>query len=158
MQSLAQLYLRLAIGAGYTVFGLDRLGVWGPYGKPGVSWGDWKHFSTYAHHLMSFLPSGLAETFAVIATILECTLGPLLIIGLATRWAAYASSALALGFATSMAIADGITSPLAYSVFTVSAASLLLAAQPAYRWSLDQKIVSSSHGKYNHRHSPVRNG
>jgi hypothetical protein len=37
-----------------------------------------------------------------------------------------------------MSIANGITSPLGYSVFTVSAASLLLALQPAYRWSLDQ--------------------
>jgi len=37
-----------------------------------------------------------------------------------------------------MAITDGITSPMAYSVFTVSAASLLLATLPEYRYSLDR--------------------
>ena len=71
LPSLSQLYLRLSLGIAYTFFGLDRLGVWGPYGKPWVSWGDWKHFSPRAHQLMFFLPYGLAEAFAVIATILE---------------------------------------------------------------------------------------
>ncbi|HLZ87510.1 MAG TPA: DoxX family protein [Puia sp.] len=136
-QSLAQLYLRLALGTAYTFFGLDRLGAWGPYGKPWVSWGDWSHFSTHAHHLMFFLPFGLAEAFAVIATLLEITCGLLLLAGFLTRWAAFTSSGLALCFALAMSIADGITSPLGYSVFTVSAASLLLALQPGYRWSID---------------------
>lgn len=137
LQSLTQLYLRLSIGAGFAWFGLDRIGAWGPYGKPWVSWGDWSHFSPHALHLMSFLPGGLAETFAVIATILEISCGILLIVGLFTRLAAYASTGLALLFAICMSIADGITSPMGYSVFTVSAASLALSLQPAYRWSLD---------------------
>ncbi|HEY4111320.1 DoxX family protein [Puia sp.] len=137
LPSLAKLYLRLSLGIAYTYFGLDRLGAWGPYGKPWVSWGDWSHFSPHAHHLMYFLPSGLAEAFAVIATIVEITSGILLTIGLLTRWAAFASFGLAFCFALFMSIADGFTSPLGYSVFTVSAASLLLATQPGYRWSID---------------------
>ena len=137
LPSIAQLYLRLSLGIAFAYFGLDRLGAWGPNGKPWVSWGDWTHFSAYAHQVMGFLPSGLAEAFAIIATIIEIGCGILLIIGLFTRQAAFASFALALGFALSMAISFGITSPLSYSVFTVSAASLLLALQPGYRWSLD---------------------
>lgn len=155
LQQIAQLYLRLSIGSAFAWFGLDRIGAWGPNGKPWISWGDWAHFSTYAHQLMFFLPYGLAEVFAVIATIIEISCGLLLIVGLFTRWAAFAGSGLALCFALAMSIANGITSPLGYSVFTVSAASLMLALQPAYRWSLDQKILPSYYEKYSHRHRPV---
>jgi putative oxidoreductase len=141
LKSLPQLYLRLALGAGFFVIGLDRLGAWGPYGKPWVSWGDWSHFSAYAHELMHFLPYNLAEVLAVIATVVEVTMGPLLIAGLLTRWAALACGVLTFCFALAMAISNGIVSPLNYSVFTVSAASLLLAVQPGYRWSIDALIA-----------------
>ena len=148
MQKIATLYLRIALGAGFFIIGADRLGFWGPYGKPWISWGDWRHFSAYAHQLMSFLPYNVAEVLAVIATIVEVTCGLLLIFGLLTRWAAYACSALTLCFAIAMAITGGITSPINYSVFSVSAACLLLAVQPAYPWSLDAlrstKAASSS--------------
>ena len=150
LRQLAQLYLRLSMGIGFFVLGLDRLGAWGPYGKPWVSWGDWKHFSPYAHHLMSYLPYNIAEAFAVIATFIEITGGLLLTIGLFTRQAALACSGLTLCFAIAMAITDGITSPMNYSVFTVSAASLLLATLGEYRHSLDalitKKRVTLSHG------------
>jgi putative oxidoreductase len=73
----------------------------------------------------------------VIATIIEITGGFLLLTGLFTRWAAYACSILTFGFALAMAISGGITSPIDYSVFTVSAACWLLAVQPSYQWSLD---------------------
>jgi uncharacterized membrane protein YphA (DoxX/SURF4 family) len=134
---LPQLYLRLALGAGFFVIGCDRLGLWGPFGKPWVSWGDWKHFSAYAHELMGFLPGGLAEVLAIVATVAEVSFGVLLMIGLFIRQASFGSGVLTLCFATAMTITNGITSPLNYSVFTVSAASFLLSAQPSYRWSLD---------------------
>lgn len=142
--SLPQLYFRIAAGAGFFWFGFDRLGAWGPYGKPWVSWGDWHHFSVRAHQLMYFLPYGLAETFAMIATFIEGIGGLLLIIGLFTRYAAYACSFMTLCFALAMAITDGITSPMGYSVFSVSAACWLLAIQPSYRWSLDALIRPTS--------------
>ena len=150
LRQLAQLYLRLAMGIGFFVLGLDRLGAWGPYGKPGISWGDWKHFSPYAHHLMSYLPYNLAEAFAIIATATEVIGGFLLIIGLFTRQAALACSTLTLCFAIAMSIADGITAPMDYSVFTVSAAALLLASLGEYRYSIDsliaKKRLTLSHG------------
>ncbi|HVW61364.1 MAG TPA: TQO small subunit DoxD [Puia sp.] len=146
-KALIQLYLRLALATGFILLGFDRLGAWGPYGKPWVSWGDWKHFSTYAHEVMGFLPGGLAEALAVIATIGEISFGILLLLGLFTRQAAFGSGLLTGGFAIAMAISYGITSPVNYSVFTVSAASFLLSTMPAHRWSIDallynQKSVS----------------
>jgi hypothetical protein len=39
-----------------------------------------------------------------------------------------------------MAISFGIESPIGYSVFTVSAASLLLAVQPDFKWSIDSLL------------------
>jgi len=141
LRPFAQLYLRLAMGLGFFVLGLDRLGAWGSYGKPWVSWGDWQHFTTYAHHLMSFLPYQLAEALAMIATFVEVAGGFLLIIGLKTRWAAIACSGLTFCFALAMAITDGITSPMDYSVFTVSAASLLLASLPDYPFGIDALIA-----------------
>jgi hypothetical protein len=59
---------------------------------------------------------------------------------LLTRWAALACSGVTLCFAIAMTITDGIISPINYSVFTVSAASLLLAAIPEYRYSIDSLI------------------
>ena len=136
-KALPQLYLRLALGSGFTILGLDRLGAWGPHGRSWVSWGDWQHFSAYAHEVMGFLPSGLAEIFAVLATIAEISIGILLLLGLFTRQAAIGSGLLTACFAIAMAISYGITSPINYSVFTVSAASFLLSLQPGYRWSID---------------------
>jgi uncharacterized membrane protein YphA (DoxX/SURF4 family) len=135
--SFPQFYLRIALGTGFFLLGLDRLGAWGPHGRPWVSWGDWQHFSAYAHQVMSFLPYTLAGMLAVLATIVEITGGFLLLMGLFTRWAAYSCSLLTFCFAVAMAISGGITSPIDYSVFSVSAACWLLAIQPGYRWSID---------------------
>lgn len=137
LKAIAQLYLRLALGTGFALLGLDRLGFWGPNGKPWVSWGDWKHFSAYARETMGFLPAQFADVLAVIATIAEITIGFLLLLGWLTRWAAIGAAGLTFCFAIAMAISYGITSPINYSVFTVSAGSLLLSTQQTYRWSLD---------------------
>src|SRR5438445_3464328 len=99
VKALTQLYLRLALSTGFILLGCDRLGVWGPYGKPWVSWGDWKHFSAYAHEVMGFLPGGLAEALAILATVGEITFGVLLLLGLFTRQAAFGSGLLTGCFA-----------------------------------------------------------
>ncbi len=137
LQSFAQLFLRLALGIGYLVPALDRLGVWGKNGQPGISWGDWQHFVQYAGEVMSFIPHSFVNVFAMIATIGEISFAILLLLGKWTKLAALGSGVLALLFAISMAISFGIVSPLSYSVFTVSAASFLLATIDKYRWGLD---------------------
>lgn len=133
----AQLYLRIALGAAFLFLGLDRFGTWGAPGTKYASWGDWKHFSDYAHQVLFFLPNGLAEFFAIAATVCELLFGCLLLVGLLTRWAAIGSGFLTLTFAVCMAVAFGITSPINYSVFAVSAGSFLLASQTTYSWSID---------------------
>lgn len=143
--SLIQLYLRVALGASYLCAGLDRLGVWGPAGGARISWGDWKHFMDYAYQLLFFLPYGLANFFAAVATGAEIVFGALLILGLLTRWAAVGSGILLLVFALCMTLAFGVQSPLNYSVFTASAGSFLLATLPAYKWSLDSFLNNRKH-------------
>jgi putative oxidoreductase len=137
-QKLSSIYLRLAIGASYLWEVADRLGLFGPNGHPHVGWGDWKHFIAYAKQVMSFLPEGIVNPLATIATIGEGGFGLLLILGLFTRMAAIGSGMLSLCFAIAMAISFGIESPLGYSVFTLSAASFLLASLTQYSWSLDK--------------------
>ncbi|TDX00297.1 DoxX family membrane protein [Dinghuibacter silviterrae] len=138
---IIQLYLRLALGIGFLVPGLDRLGCWGPHGGAQISWGDWAHFQTYAREVMSFLPTGLADKLAVVATAAELTFGVLLVLGLWTRWAALGSGLLLLGFAISMAVSFGIVSPLSYSVFTASAGAFLLSGVKVYPFSLDALLT-----------------
>ena len=139
LRGFAQLFLRWAIGIGYLVPGLDRLGVWGKNGEPGISWGDWQHFVKYAGEVMSFMPASIVNVFAVTATIAEIVLGVLLVAGKWTKFAALGSGILALSFAIAMAVSFGIVSPLSYSVFTVSAGSFLLATIGKYKWSLDNR-------------------
>lgn len=140
--ALIQFYLRIAMGVTFLVPGLDRLGVWGPHGKPNVSWGDWAHFSAYAKQLMGFLPGSVAGVLAVLATVGEIGFGALLILGLFTRMAAVGAGLLLLCFALSMWITYGIVAPLSYSVFVDSAACLLLSTISAYKWSLDAVLFT----------------
>lgn len=145
--NFAQLYFRLAIGVAFFILGLDRLGAWGPYGSKNVSWGDWQHFYTYARSLMFFLPDSLAFVGAAIATACEILFGILLVIGLFTRAAAVGGAVLTFSFAICMALANGIMSPINYSVFAVSAGFCMLANVPAYKWSIDALIKSKKQDK-----------
>ncbi len=138
---LPQLYLRVAIGSAYLWEVADRLGILGAHGQPHVGWGDWQHFADYAHQVMAFLPSGIIPLFAIIATIGEGLFGALVLLGLYTRIAAIGSGILSFCFALAMSISFGIESPLGYSVFTLSAASLLLATLPEYNFSLDNLMT-----------------
>lgn len=56
-----------------------------------------------------------------------------MIVGLRPRLVAFGSAALLALFGTAMAISFGIKSPLDYSVFSASAAALLLALPRAAR-------------------------
>jgi putative oxidoreductase len=156
-QKLSSIYLRLAIGASYAWEVADRLGLFGPNGQPHVGWGDWKHFTAYAKQVMSFLPEGIVNPLATVATIGEGGFGLLLILGLFTRMAAIGSGILSLCFAIAMAISFGIESPLGYSVFTLSAASFLLASLTQYSWSLDKwfaaRIVNKKLAAYQASHN-----
>lgn len=92
---------------------------------------------------MGFLPYSIAQIFAVAATTAEIIFGTMLIAGLFTKLASMGSGVLAFCFAVSMAISQGITSPMGASVFTLSAASFLLATVGRYRWSIDSIITKN---------------
>ena len=133
----AQLLLRIVSGFSFFYYGCDRIGLWGKYGDPNVTWGDWQHYIDYASKVMGFLPYSVARICAAISTAAEITLGLLLLVGLKTKWAALGVFFLAGLYALSMSITFGIFVPLSYSVFTFSASGLLLFCIGHYKWSLD---------------------
>ena len=129
--------LRLALAAAFLSAVADRFGLWGAYGEPGVSWGDFQRFTAYTGTLNWFAPAGLIPALAWAATIAEVALGLGLILGLYTRASALLSGVLLLLFAAAMALALGVKAPLNYSVLSAAAGSLLLSAQDSFAWSLD---------------------
>lgn len=136
----AQLFLRLALGIGFILPVMDRLGMLGQPGEPNVGWGNWSNFIDYTHSLMPYLNRPIAGIMGAIATIAEVVFGILLIVGFKTRLTAIGSFALTLAFALSMLFFAGYRAPFNYSVFTVSAASLLLSAIGEYKWSIDASL------------------
>jgi putative oxidoreductase len=123
----AQILLRFALGAGFMLPVLDRIGFLGAPGSPNVSWGNWANFVAYTNTLMPYLSLKMASFFGLIATFGEALFGILIIVGYKIKFAAYGSFVLTLIFALSMLLFTGYRSPFNYSVFVVSFASLLLA-------------------------------
>ena len=121
LDSFAALYARLALGAAFLSAVAARLGLWDLRPQP------FREFIGYTGEVLSFVPSAAILFCAVAATVAETTLGLLLIAGVARRRTALASAALLATFGVGMAISFGIKSPLDYSVFSASAAALLLA-------------------------------
>ena len=120
----AALALRVALAAGFLSAVADRFGLWGEPGAPGVAWGDWSHFISYAAKLNWFLPRSLIQPVGVVATLLETILAIGLLTGYWPRRFALASSGLLLLFALSMTVAIGMKLPLDYSVYAAAAALL----------------------------------
>lgn len=122
---LALLYARIAVGCAFLSAVAARFGLWhdrGPHPFAG--------FIKYTAEVNSFLPAAIIPAIAVLATIVETTLGIVLIAGFRRRWAGVAAAVLLAMFGTAMAISFGIKSPLDESVFSASAAALLLALMP----------------------------
>ncbi|GAA4204790.1 hypothetical protein GCM10022289_23300 [Pedobacter jeongneungensis] len=133
----AQLFLRLALGIGFILPVMDRFGWLGAPGSPTVGWGSWSIFVDYTNSLMPYLSRALANVMGIIATAGELIFGILLIIGYKIKLAAIGSFLLTLAFALSMFIFANYRAPFNYSVFVVSASSLVLATLPGYKWSVD---------------------
>ena len=122
----AALYARMAVGVTFLSSVADRFGVFGPFGKRNVSWGDFQHFTAYTGMVNSFLPAPIIPALAWTATALEILFGLGLIVGIYKRFMALGSSLLLLSFALAMTISFGIRSALDYSVYSASSAALLL--------------------------------
>jgi uncharacterized membrane protein YphA (DoxX/SURF4 family) len=116
-------YARVAIGAAFLSAVAGRFGLWQGH----LDWSAFGRFVSRTAELNPFVPPAVMPALAWTATIVETTLGVLLIAGLAVRWAAVGSAVLLAWFATAMALTAGLKSPLDYSVFSASAGALLLA-------------------------------
>ncbi len=133
---IPQLLLRIALGMGFLATVSDRLGLL-PSGTRNVEWGNWGSFINYTATLMPFLDRPAVNVMGGIATLLETTIGLLLITGFKTRQAAIASCGLTFVFALAMTVFLGIKAPLNFAVFSTCTGSLLLATIAVYDWSID---------------------
>jgi putative oxidoreductase len=124
LERLGILYARFALGAAFLSGIADRFGL---YTGRNVGYGDFAGFEAYTAKVNSFMPASTIPFLAWAATAAEFTLGVALILGIWPRWVALASALLLILFGTAMAISFGIKSPLDYSVFSASAAAVLLA-------------------------------
>ena len=134
-QGIASLLLRLALAAGFLSAVASRLSLWGSHSS------GWKSFLSYTGQVNSFLPQTMIPVVAVTSTILETTLGIMLLTGYKTSNAAIATALLTLLFSAAMAYSSGIKEPLDYSVFAFSAGAFLLSTMSYYKWSIDQLLT-----------------
>ena len=118
-------YARIALGAAFLSGIASRFGLWGK----DVGYGNFAGFLRYTAEVNAFMPAATIPFLAWAATAAELVLGIALVIGVQLKWAAIGSALLLLLFGTAMAISFGIKEPLDYSVFSASAAALLLAIQ-----------------------------
>ena len=134
-QGIASLLLRLALASGFLSAVASRLSLWGSHSS------GWKSFLSYTGQVNSFLPQTMIPAVAVTSTILETTLGIMLLTGYKTSKASIATALLTLVFSAAMAYSSGIKEPLDYSVFAFSAGAFLLSTMPYYKWSIDQLLT-----------------
>ena len=120
--------VRLALAASFLSAVADRLGLWGPPGAAGVSWGSVPKYEEYVAQLNWFLPAALVPVVGWTATACEAMLAIGLLIGWRLHWVAFMAGILLTAFAVMMAVALGPKSPLDYSVPSAAGAAFLLAA------------------------------
>ncbi len=121
---LPVVYARLALGSAFLSAVAARFGLWQDRGPH-----PFAQFIRYTGEVISFLPAWMIPAAAVAATIAETSLGIALMAGFRLRWTALGAAVLLVMFGGAMAISFGIKSPLDESVFSASAAALLLARE-----------------------------
>lgn len=121
-ERLGVLYARMTLGAAFLSGIASRFGL---YGK-NVGYGNFANFVKYTAEVNSFMPAFTIPFLAWSATVAELVLGIALILSVWLRWVALGSAVLLGIFGIAMAISFGIKSPLDYSVFSASAAAVLL--------------------------------
>jgi uncharacterized membrane protein YphA (DoxX/SURF4 family) len=138
--------LRYALGLGFLSAVADRFGLWGPFGKPNVAWGDFSRFLEYTHTLNWYVPAGIIPALGIIATGAELLFGILLLLGWYTRVTALLSGLLLVLFGVSMALALGVQAPLNYGVFTGAGGAFLLANSARFPFTVDELLFRRTQG------------
>jgi|ERR1700754_2415877 len=141
---IAQLILRFALGVGFLIPVMDRIGLMGPHGSGGVTWGDWKHFIDYTNTLVPFTSRPIANIMGLFATIAEAIFGICLIIGFRIKQVALGAGILTLVFGLCMAIFLSIGAPFSYPVFVFTGAALVLSGIDHYKWSVDSYMQNKN--------------
>src|SRR5262245_53255739 len=140
LAKFSSVFLRLALRLSCRSAVADRFGLWGVYGQPNVSWGNYARFMDYTAKLNWFLPAAIIPTLAIVATAGETLFGLLLVLGWNTRITALLSGVLLTTFGLMMAIALGVKAPLNFSVFSAAGGALLLGVCADFPLSLDQLL------------------
>jgi putative oxidoreductase len=122
-KNLAVLYARIALGAAFLSGIGSRFGL---YGRD-VGYGNFANFEKYTAEVNAFMPAFTIPFLAWAATAAELAFGVLLIVGIWPRLVSWGSAILLALFGIAMTLSLGIKSPLDYSVFSASAAAVLLA-------------------------------
>jgi uncharacterized membrane protein YphA (DoxX/SURF4 family) len=147
LAKFSSVFLRLALGISFLSAVADRFGIWGVYGQPNVSWGNYVRFVDYTAKLNWFLPAGMIPALAIIATAAETLLGLLLVLGWKTRVSALLSGVLLTIFALTMTMALGVKAPLNFSVFSAAGGALLLGVCTNFPLSLDKLLQRNRQAK-----------
>ena len=126
--AIAAWVVRLGLAASFLSAVADRLGLWGPPGSAGVSWGNVAKYNAYTATLLWYLPVAVIPVVGWIATGAETCIAVGLLIGWRLSCFALCASVLLTLFAASMTVALGPKPPLDYSVFSAAGAAFLLYA------------------------------
>ncbi|WP_051969702.1 hypothetical protein [Kitasatospora azatica] len=135
--------VRLLMAADFLLSVGARFGAFGGPDSPGVTWGDFAHFTAYTRQVASFLPAGLAPTLAVLATIAETGLGLALLLGVRLRRTALGAACLLLSFGISMSVSLPVSEQFHYCVFALAAGMLDLSTADRYPLSLDRPLSAT---------------
>src|SRR5678816_4042965 len=140
-------FLRYALGLGFLSAVADRFGLWGPFGRTNVAWGNFSRFLEYTHTLNWYLPAAMIPALGVIATGAEILFGILLLVGWHTRAAALLSGLLLLTFGVAMTLALGVKAPLNFAVLTGVGGALVLANCERFPFSVDELLFRRTHSE-----------
>ena len=121
-ERLGVLYARIALSAAFLSGIASRFGLY----PKGAGYGNFANFMRYTAEVNSFMPASTIPFLAWAATAAEFFFGVALLLGVWPRWIALGSAILLAMFGIAMAISFGVKEPLDYSVFSASAAAVLL--------------------------------
>lgn len=133
---LGLLYARITLGLAFLSGIADRFGL---YWGRNVGYGNFDGFMRYTAKVNSFMPASTIPFLAWAATAAELFFGITLILGIWPRWVGLGSAGLLALFGIAMAISFGIKSPMDYSVFSASAAGVLIALFPDPKSARDSR-------------------
>ena len=134
-ERLGVLYARIALSAAFLSGIASRFGLY----PKGAGYGNFANFMKYTAEVNSFMPASTIPFLAWAATAAELFFGIALLLGIWPRWIAFGSATLLAIFGLAMAISFGIKEPLDYSVFSASAAALLLVFHTQPRSATDSQ-------------------